>query len=103
MVEAKGAVQCELLHAYKLQDYRVADWLSTLWQTVENSAFKGQLNEVDVIKRLKALLQEPYDDWVASTQESSTQEEEGKDSQSQKPSEEAQVQMMLQDEQMIEQ
>ena len=49
MVEATGAPQCELLHAYKLQDYRVAQWLSTLWQTAENSAFKGQLNEVDLI------------------------------------------------------
>ena len=62
MVEAKGAAQCELLHAYKLQDYRVADWLTTLWQTAENSAFKRQLNEVDVIQRLKTLLQEPYEE-----------------------------------------
>ena len=47
MVEA--TTSCSIMHAYKLEDYDVEEWLSELWSTKLNSQFKQRINEVPVI------------------------------------------------------
>ena len=35
-----ASTKCNILHAYKLEDYDVEEWLTDLWQTKENNVFK---------------------------------------------------------------
>ena len=44
-----SAPSCNILHAYKLEDYNVEEWLKELWSSKLNSEFKTQVNEVPVI------------------------------------------------------
>ena len=48
MVTSETA-KCDLMHAYKLQDYDVEEWLKTLWESSMNSSFKSQIVQVPVI------------------------------------------------------
>jgi len=36
--------KCNIMHAYKLEEYDVEEWLTALWETKENAAFKALLN-----------------------------------------------------------
>ena len=44
----------DLMHAYKLQDYDVEEWLIALWETKDNATFKRLVKEVPVIQRILA-------------------------------------------------
>ena len=83
--------KCPLLHAYKLHDYSVSEWLTEIWQSKENSQFKSLVNQVQVIQRLKSHFTSMYAEQTA-IEESKTDE---------RPSDEAFVQMLLQDEEKM--
>ena len=51
---------CNILHAYKLQDYDVEEWLSELWASKANADFKRLINEVPIIQRIKAQIESQY-------------------------------------------
>ena len=43
------ASDCDLMHAYRLQDYRVEEWLTNLWATTDNASFKEQVKDAPVV------------------------------------------------------
>ena len=58
MVEQKAKLP--LLHAYKLEEYNVEEWLTGLWESKLNSEFKELVNQVPVVQKLKTLLGSQY-------------------------------------------
>lgn len=93
------------MHAYKLEDYNVEEWLTELWKSKLNSDFKRLVNQVPVIQKLKALLGPQYEAELAANQEISSEEskqdcedskQEG-ESKKKGTSDEAKVQMLLEE------
>jgi len=81
-----NASPCPLLHAFRLQDYIVDEWLTSLWASKENADFKAQIAQVPLIQKIKAVLAEQYEE-----ESSSAEETKG-------PTDEARVQILMQDE-----
>lgn len=55
-----------LLHAYKLEEYNVEEWLTGLWDSKLNSDFKELVNQVPIVQKLKTLLGSQYAEQVAN-------------------------------------
>lgn len=51
---------CDIMHAYKLQDYDVEEWLTALWETKDNASFKSQVKDVPAMQKILAHIGSHY-------------------------------------------